>query len=149
MKESTLWDHLRPVLELRGHFQKLSDRFTGGVPDCVGASRSTPIAMEFKEFDGVRVLKVKFRPGQLDWLRDWENNGMGVSWIIVTLGRVVYVYYWQQGEALERGVSPSEAMDRATFVWEKLPRDRWSEFVDDLLRLSYNQCSKQRTTDAI
>lgn len=138
MKESTLWDNLRPVLAPRGHFQKLSDRFTGGVPDCVGSSDAVPIAMEFKEFGGVRVWKVKFRPGQKDWLRDWQQNGGGVSWIICTAGRTVYVYDWEQGDALESGIPPNEAIGRAVLVWEKLPRDRWSEFVDLLLAHSYN-----------
>lgn len=144
MKESTLWKHLRPVLTLRGHFQKLSDRFTGGVPDCVGCSDSVPLAMEFKDFDGVRVWKVKFRPGQLDWLRDWQQNGRGVSWILCTAGRTVYVYDWEHGDALEQGVTPQEAFERAALVWEKLPRDRWIDFVDLLLCHSYNVASTHK-----
>lgn len=148
MKESTLWEHLRPALALRGHFQKLSDRFTGGVPDCVGSSDAVPIAMEFKEFSGVRIWKVKFRPGQKDWLRDWQRVGKGVSWILCTAGRTVYVYDWMQGDTLESGITPNEAIDRAVLVWEKLPRDRWIEFVDLLLLHSYNACSTNKEEHA-
>src|SRR5688572_30195550 len=101
MKETRLWDHLRPTFDSAGKFYKTCDRFTEGVPDVLGLatgptpiylgtrriSRDQPIpyAFELKEFEGVRSWKVKFRPLQLDWLRDWEKAG-GRSWVVASHG---------------------------------------------------------------
>lgn len=135
MREATLWDHLRPALERRGKFQKISDRFTPGIPDVLGCSGGRGFAWEFKELDGVRILKLKFRPGQLDWLRDWEQLGQGTSWVVSTHGQTVYVHHWSFGEDLEKGCSPQEVIESASIVWTKTRHNLWGDFVDLLLQL--------------
>ena len=134
MKESTLWGHLKPELKRVGKFQKISDRFTPGIPDALGCWCGLGVAMEFKELDGVRVLKAKFRPGQLDWLRDWEQNG-GVSWIVSTLGQKVYVHCWDFGEVIEKGSDPSTVEKRALLVFTKNRSNTWRDFVNLLAAL--------------
>ena len=128
MKESTLWDHLKPVLKAVGKFQKISDRFTPGIPDALGCWCGLGVAMEFKELDGVRVLRTKFRPGQLDWLRDWERSG-GVSWIIASHGQTVYVHSWGFGQEIEKGSDPSTVEKRALAVFTKNRSNTWRDFV--------------------
>ena len=134
MKESTLWGHLKPELKRVGKFQKISDRFTPGIPDTLGCLNGIGVAMEFKELDGVRVLKAKFRPGQLDWLRDWEQGG-GVSWIVSTLGQVVYVHSWDFGAVIEKGSDPSTVEKRALLVFTKNRSNTWRDFVNLLAAL--------------
>ena len=131
MKESTLWKHLRPVFEKVGKFQKISDRFTPGVPDVLGKASCGAYAIELKELSGVRVLKAKFRPGQLDWLRDWEG-AQGTSWILSTLGQRVYVHPWQFGEELEKGCDPSVVEKRALLTWTKNRSNTWNDFAKQL-----------------
>lgn len=131
MKESTLWSHLSPELKLLGgKFQKISDRFTPGVPDVLGMYREIGHAWELKELKGVRVLRTKFRPGQLDWLRDWERAG-GTSWVISTNFQRVYVHEWNCGEELQRaGMSPERAESTASLVWDKKRGNSWKEFCE-------------------
>lgn len=132
MKETTLWGHLKPELKRHGKFQKISDRFTPGVPDVLGCSGGTGFAIELKEFSGARIVKAHFRPGQLDWLRDWSVAG-GTSWIFSTLGQTVYVFPHGAGYALEVGISLVEATDLAIFKFTKNPKTRWSDFVIQLI----------------
>lgn len=139
MKETRLWDKLRPPFQLLGKFYKTSDRFTEGVPDVLGVAtigrpvrRPVGFALELKEFDGKRILRVSFRPGQLDWLRDWQRAG-GRSWIVVSDRTRVYVYQWERGKDLEAGISPEERDE-----WSELTRDEttpWPTFSRDLLEL--------------
>lgn len=136
MKESTLWDHLRPVLSDQGKFQKTSDRFTPGIPDILGCWEGRGTALELKEFKGVRVMKLKFRPGQLDWLRDWQKAG-GISWIISTQAHTVYVHDWTVGLALELGMPPSTVEARAQLTFKKTRNNSWAEFVMRLKSLSH------------
>jgi len=133
MIESTLWKHLKPELRRLGKFQKISDRFTPGVPDVLGCS-GAGIAMELKEFDGVRVLKVSFRPGQLDWLRDWSKGG-GISWIVVSHRQTVYVFRWQTGPELEEGCSPDRVDRIALLKFTKNRGNSWKDFVTQLAAL--------------
>lgn len=151
MKETTLWQHIDHPLSAFGKFQKISDRFSGGVPDVLGScrgggdparritvgagtwaaviQRGIPVAMELKELEGVRVLKTKFRPGQLDFLRDWELGG-GVSLILTSHGQDVVAFRWELGEALERGVSPQALLDHCLFHWSRRGRTAsWRDFV--------------------
>lgn len=135
MIESTLWKHLSPELNRRGKFQKVSDRFTPGIPDVLGVARQRGgYAIELKEFKGVRVLRTKFRPGQLDWLEDWSDNG-GTSMIIVTLNQTVYVFSWQRGILLETGASPETMEKASSLTWTKNRYNSWSDFVTLLLAL--------------
>lgn len=132
MKESALWKHLRPELAAWGKFQKISDRFTPGVPDILGVSFGRPIAAELKELDGVRVIRAKFRPGQLDWLEDWDKAG-GYSMVLSTWGKVVYVHPWGAGSQLELGVSPEELDQLAIIIFVKSPKNSWGDFVTQLM----------------
>jgi len=134
MKESLLWKHLSPELKLAGaKFQKISDRFTPGIPDVLGMHNSTGHAWELKELKGVRILRMKFRPGQLDWLRDWEQSG-GVSFIISTHGQRVYIHGWSYGEELElSGMSPGRIEDTAWLAWTKDRKNHWRELITQLL----------------
>lgn len=134
MIESTLWKHLKPELRRLGKFQKISDRFTPGVPDVLGCTKGIGVAMELKEFDGVRILKVSFRPGQLDWLRDWAKGG-GISWVVVSLKQTVYVFRWQAGPELEMGCSPDRADRLALLKFTKTRNSLWSEFVAQMTAL--------------
>lgn len=142
MKETTLWQHIDHPLSAFGKFQKVSDRFSGGVPDVIGTClkdelrgvmSGIPVAMELKELDGVRVLKTKFRPGQLDFLRDWELGG-GVSLILASSGQTVYGFQWAMGEALEQGIAPGSAKRNCLFEFPKGPRGAsWRDFVTFVL----------------
>lgn len=135
MNESTLWKHLRPELALLGHFQKISDRFTPGIPDILGMHDGNGYAWELKELKGVRVLRTKFRPGQLDWLRDWEQAG-GTSSIISTNFQRVYVHSWEDGKRLEAGCLTSEIDDGALLVWDKTRKNSWAEFCKLILTVT-------------
>lgn len=133
MKETTLWDHLREPLNDRGKFQKTNDRFTLGIPDILGQSKATGgCAFELKEFDEVRVWRLKFRPGQLDWLRDWEQAG-GLSLIVSSHRQTVYAHRWEMGEELQGGVSPERVLETALLVWTKTRSNKWRECVNLLL----------------
>jgi len=143
MKESALWRNLSPELQRFGKFQKISDRFTPGVPDVIGSCKSpggplgVPVALELKEFSGMRVLKVKFRPRQLDWLREWEEAG-GKSFILSSHGnRVLMAHHHSHGPELEQGVSAERAFDLATLYYDSPGSRRWKDFtsllVDHLL----------------
>lgn len=136
MKESLLWKHLKPELSRVGKFQKISDRFTPGVPDMLGISEGIPLAIEFKELKGTRVLRVSFRPGQLDWLRDWERGG-GVSWILSTThdGEVM-AHTWRCGEDMEKGFEPSALRELASVVFPKTRTNTWRNFIEILLEAS-------------
>lgn len=134
MKESLLWKHLKPELHKRGKFQKLSDRFTPGVPDVLGCFASRGIAIELKELGGVRVVKTKFRPGQLDWLEDWYDAG-GASWIVSTWSNVAFVHPRTAGPLLEHGMTPNEVYEEAVLNFTKTRTSSWEHFVDQLLSL--------------
>ena len=132
MKESALWRHLKPELAAWGKFQKISDRFTPGIPDVLGVSFGHPMAMELKELDGVRVIKAKFRPGQLDWLEDWDKAG-GYSMNLSTWGKRIYVQPREAGTQLELGVSPEELDRLAGVVFVKSSKNSWRDFVTRLM----------------
>jgi hypothetical protein len=142
MKETTLWQHIDHPLQSHGRFQKISDRFSIGVPDVLGCCRwegvttvktGIPVAMELKELSGVGVVKTKFRPGQLDWLRDWELGG-GVSLVLTTWGHTVYGFRWNKGWALECGLEPSSLRKNCLFEFPKGPRGAtWRDFVTFVL----------------
>ena len=132
MKESALWRHLKPELAAWGKFQKISDRFTPGIPDVLGASFGHPMAIELKELEGVRVIRTKFRPGQLDWLEDWDKAG-GYSMVLSTWGKRVYIHPWEAGTRLELGVSPEELDQLAVLVFVKTPRNSWGGLVTQLM----------------
>ncbi len=134
MKESTLWDHLKPALKRLGKFQKISDRFTPGVPDVLGNHKGVGMAFELKEFDGVRVLSVSFRPGQLDWLRDWAESG-GTSWIVVSQRQTVWVFPWELGDVLEAGCPPDRVNSLARLRFTKTRGNSWDQFARDLVAL--------------
>lgn len=110
MKETALWNHLRPELAKLGKFQKIADKFTLGIPDVLGIYKGRGVAVELKEFDGVHQLKVKFRPGQLRWLRDWELAG-GISWVAATHGTCFYLVKPSHGDALATGL-PLDALQK-------------------------------------
>lgn len=130
MKETALWRKLDPVISKRGKFQKISDQFTGGIPDVLGALVGTPVAIELKELKGVRVIRTKFRPGQLDWLEDWSSSG-GLSLILTTHGLRWLVFSWAYGVDLESGVSPEDISEHC--LWEGIGKGveekfcRWLE----------------------
>lgn len=134
MIESTLWKHLKPELKAWGKFQKISDRFTPGIPDTLGCARGRGFAIELKEFSGVRVLKVSFRPGQLDWLRDWEKAG-GLSWIVASHKQTVYVLDWRTGTLLEQGIDVDTVVQLARLKFTKSRSSHWSEFVSAFIHL--------------
>lgn len=133
MTETTLWKHLRPILNQHGKFQKVSDRFTPGIPDVLGCLRSMGVAIELKELKGVKILKTKYRPGQLDWLEEWAQAGGGRAWIIATHGQTVYVLPWFKGYLLESGIAPADLEDVAQLTWKKTRTNLWSDFVALLL----------------
>ena len=134
MRESTLWEHLKPELKRLGKFQKVSDRFTPGVPDVLGCDHGIPVAMELKEFSGVLIMKVKFRPGQIDWLRDWAESG-GQSWVVVSTGQTVYVFRPRYCVGLEGGLSTTTAGAHASIIFKKTRKNSWRDFVDQLTKL--------------
>lgn len=134
MKESTLWDHLKAPLQSSGKFQKVSDRYTPGIPDVLGCFASKSIAIELKELKGVLVIKTKFRPGQLDWLEDWANAG-GLSWIISTLGSKVFVHHWSFGCELEKGLTQERLEMTASLHVPQIQGSGWKNFVNTFLCL--------------
>ena len=134
MKESILWNHLKPVLSTHGKFQKISDRFTPGIPDVLGCSLSRSYALELKELKGIRVIRTKFRPGQLDWLQDWHKAG-GYSWILSTWGSMILVHPWEAGTLLEEGVDEDLLYNLSVCAFHKTRASTWGLFVDELLNL--------------
>jgi penicillin-binding protein-related factor A (putative recombinase) len=131
MIESTLWKHLRPGLNRIGKFQKVSDRFTSGVPDIIGCYKGQGIAIELKELDGVRKLKTKFRPGQVDWLTEWADNG-GTSLIICSHKSTVGVHSYLSAERMESGMSTEEFKADALLLFTKSRKNRWIDLVIEL-----------------
>lgn len=132
MKETTLWGHLKPELKRLGKFQKISDRFTPGVPDVIGCSEGVPYALELKEFHGIHLLKVRFRPGQLDWLMDWVSSG-GVGLIVVSHGsNKVWCFEPAIGQNLEDGVSPDWASEHSIISFQKTRGNGWIDFLKQL-----------------
>ena len=108
MKETALWDKLRPELAKLGKFQKIADKFTGGIPDVLGNHQGHGIAIELKEFKGTAAnYWVKYRPGQVRWLRDWQEAG-GTSWVASTVGTEVYLIPIQHIAKLADGVNLQE-----------------------------------------
>ena len=134
MKESTFWEHLKPELKRLGKLQKISDRFTPGVPDVLGSIMGIPVAMELKEFDGVRVMRVSFRPGQVDWLEDWQK-ARGVSLILSTQGQTAYVHGVEDAQLLEDGMTPQEVLKLSLLTFRKTRQNTWREFTIKLLYL--------------
>jgi hypothetical protein len=118
MKETALWSKLRISLNRRGKFQKVSDRFTPGVPDVLGVYNGRPWAIELKEFSGKNTVHVTFRPGQLDWLRDWHQAG-GISLVMVSHGLMVYIFRWEHGVIIEEPIPLSTMMGTADLVKRK------------------------------
>jgi hypothetical protein len=114
MKETALWNHLRPELARLGKFQKIADKFTLGIPDVLGIYKGRGVAVELKEFGGAHLLKVKFRPGQLRWLRDWQQSG-GLSWVAATNGPYFYLMDPSHGELITSGVSVSILREISTY----------------------------------
>lgn len=132
MKETALWNKVKPHLNRVGLFQKISDRFTPGVPDVLGVYQGRGIAIELKELKGVRIFRAKFRPGQLDFLRDWEKAG-GLSVVLsTTRSRQIYVHPWSFGETLESGVNPETLNEAALIVHPP----KWGEFTNLFLELT-------------
>lgn len=134
MIETILWKHLKPELAKVGKFQKVSDRFTPGVPDVLGCYEGKSMAMELKEFSGVRVLKVEFRPGQLDWLEEWHLAG-GTSWVVASVVQTVMVFPGSLGPQMEAGVSPSWARENSRLTFTKNRLVSWKDFVSRLIKL--------------
>lgn len=135
MTETQLWKNLRPHLNQRGLFQKTSDRFTPGVPDVLGMADSVGYALELKQLKGVHTLKCHFRPGQLDWLRDWEAAG-GRSWVVATRGALLLAFPWDYGPLLERGEPPGYVYENAAMCWERKRGESWATGVDMLLSVT-------------
>lgn len=138
MKETKLWNQLRPLLSTYGKFQKISDRFTGGIPDVLGSASGRAIAAELKELDGVLTIGTRFRPGQLDFLRDWERAG-GCSLILSTHGVRssfrLYIHPWQAGVELERGVTPYRLVELSLRTYQVGERGfDWPETVEDIVK---------------
>lgn len=130
MKETALWNQLRPRLALLGKFQKISDRFTPGVPDVLGIYQGKGIALELKEFAGAHVLKVKFRPGQVDWLTEWAECG-GRAWVgATTSDRTFYLIGTDHLDKIAEGVSPTKLRDISTF-YSKGPK--WELVVNAIV----------------
>jgi len=133
MLESTLWGHLKPELKKVGKFQKISDRFTPGVPDVIGCMDGVPWAIELKTLKGVKLHRVGFRPGQLDWLQDWVQSG-GVGLIMVSQGQSVWVFEHQHGKPLEEGVSTAFLNHHSLTQFTKIPRVGWSTLIEQMRR---------------
>lgn len=131
MKETRLWRQLAPCLLRFGKFQKISDRFTGGVSDVLGCQlpAGRACAFELKEFYLRRGLVVAdFRPGQIPFLQDWGKAG-GLALVVGTLGRQVAAFDWRDAQALQDGVSGLSA----ALVVE--PTGAWKAFVGRVLGL--------------
>ena len=77
---------------------------------------------------------MKFRPGQLDWLCDWNKSG-GKSWIISSMGQEVFVHRWEFGRMLEEGMTEDRLRESAELVFVKSRMTTWEVFVEDLLDL--------------
>lgn len=125
MKETTLWTHVKPGLQNLGTFQKISDRFTPGVPDVLGCMGGRGVAMELKELKGVAIRKVSFRPRQLDWLEDWAASG-GAAFILSSYGHTVYLHDHSLGAEMEEGMTPERLEASALLIFTK--KKSWGEF---------------------
>lgn len=97
----------------------------------LGVLQGIPVAIENKELKGVRVVKTKFRPRQLDWLRDWEVEG-GVSLILSSHGPTVYLHHWSWGTQLEEGVDPQVLRDSALMIFIKNHKTRWEDCAKEI-----------------
>ena len=132
MKETNMWRKLDPHLSRIGKFQKICDRFTGGIPDILGARTGDGrgVALELKELDGVKLVKARYRPGQLDWLEDWSSTG-AIALVVATWRREWMAFEFEEAEKLEEGLPP----DQLQPVWrrpaEKLIGLRFSQFIMD------------------
>lgn len=104
MKETTLWDYLRPLLEREGKFQKISDRFTFGVPDVLGVYRGRGFALELKDFYSANgLIRADFRPGQIPFLNDWHRSG-GIALVVGVYESQVYGIRPRHAGALMKGI---------------------------------------------
>ena len=131
MLESLLWKNTKSEFRKVGKFQKTSDRFTPGIPDVLGCCDGTAYALELKRLAGSGRVRVKFRPGQLDWLEEWGLAG-GVGLIVATLEPYVLVFDPRHGPQLELGVSRAEALEMALIRFLKTRTNSWSELVEQI-----------------
>jgi hypothetical protein len=106
MTETHLWNGLR--IHLPPSFQKLSDRFTLGVPDVIGCYNSVGYAFELKRSKRKNSFLVSYRPNQVPWLRRWADQG-GVAVTLVTLGSAVWCFGMRDAEALVAGLELDDA----------------------------------------
>ncbi len=141
MKEATLWEHLKPELKKLGKFQKVCDRFTPGIPDILGCGNGIPYALELKELKGVQLLKAHFRPGQIDWLKDWVARG-GVGLVVTSHGSQVMVFSPASAIHLEEGVSYTWAAKASMASFLKTRNNKWSDFVVCLRSISHEQIQR-------
>lgn len=133
MKESSLWDRIRSPLNREGKFQKISDRFTEGIPDVLGSHKGRSFAIELKEIEGVRILRAKFRPGQLDWLRDWEELGGGVSLVVASWKTSGIILPWRFGRELEEGTTPNRVIEVGGIWYSGHSAKKWVRLSEAIL----------------
>ena len=77
----------------------------------------------------MNTLKVKFRPGQLDWMKDWEEAG-GLSLIVSSKGSTVYIHNWVHGLVLESGLPLKEWEDTCELVFTKDRKNKWRDLAE-------------------
>lgn len=128
MLETNLWKKIKIPLSRIGKFQKISDRFTSGVPDIIGCWKSVGVAIELKGLSGSRILKANFRPGQLNWLKSWSDNG-GVSVIICTHKTTIGIHHYRSGSFMESGMSPDWFKEDSLFLFRKTKYNTWYDFI--------------------
>lgn len=137
MRESLLWKNLKPELSRIGKFQKISDRFTPGVPDVIGCYQSKGIALELKELKGSRIIKTKFRPKQLMWLSEWISQG-GIGFIVASYKKTVFIFPVICGNKLESGLSEPELHNLSFLTFTKTPKNTWKDYVKKLSKIFHN-----------
>ena len=88
------------------------------------------MAIELKELDGVKLIKARYRPGQLDWLEDWDSTG-AIALVVATWKKEWMAFEWAEAVKLEAGLPPEQLSP----VWrrpaEKLIGLRFSQFIMD------------------
>lgn len=124
MKETVLWTNVKQPLAKIGKFQKISDRFSQGVPDILGCTFDQKgVALELKELKGIRIIRTSFRPGQLDFLKAWP----GPSYILSTHGSVVFLHKPNFGIELEHGMEGFRLLETSSLCWKKIRGNKWSD----------------------
>ena len=88
--ESSLWDYLRGVLPLGGHYSRIESDTSPGIPDVHYCLKGTAGFIELKIAQDVPFREDGLRKSQLDWMEEQAFAG-GRFWILAQVRSRCYL----------------------------------------------------------